>query len=272
MLTFKNELILLASLEIIQTILWVKLGQLRWVQIMDQELVVDKVLEEWTVSKRRNTPWIKIQWMKWTWMINNNGANRIIHTFLNMQVKWLHCRLKHQLRDLIQLLTIVFTIKRMHHICLDLLVLVDREIIKREVMTNKSTPIIWQTFTTCYKSTLAMAKREIILSKTKISTFKIKNNHRRLSNKKVLLSIRTDKVMVVQRLEYLFIIIIRALVAMEEIRFSLLTPVGKRILISRSIYNRSFSSWQIQINNSRVSLNHIEMKTIEMVHHLNIEI
>jgi len=268
---FKNELILLASLETIQTILWVKLETLRLVQITDQELAVDKVLEEWTVSKRRNTPWIKIQWMKWTWMINS-GANKIIHTFLSTQVKWLQCRLKHQLRDLIQLLTIVFTIKRMHLICLDLLVLVDREIIKREVMTNKSTPIIWQTFTICYKSTLAMAKREIILSKTKISTFKIKNNHHKLSNKKVLLSIRTDKVMVVQRLEYLFIIIIRALEAMEEIRFSLLTPVGKRILISRSIYNRSFSSWQIQINNSRVSLNHIEMKMIEMVHHLNTEI
>ena len=74
--------------------------------------------------------------------------------------------------------------------------------------------------------------------------------------------------MEVQRVELL--LIIRALV--YRIRFSLLIPVDKRIIISQSISSRSFNNWPIQINNSRVRLNHIEMKMTEMVRHLHTEI
>ena len=63
------------------------------------------------------------------------------------------------------------------HIHLDLLVLEAWEI-NQEEMTNKSTLTTWQIFTICYKNTLVMVKKVKIHNQTKISTFKIKNQHK----------------------------------------------------------------------------------------------
>ena len=57
----------------------------------------------------------------------------------------------------------------------------------------------------------------------------------------------------------------------DKIKFLLLILVEQRT-ISQNISNRSFNNWQIQINNSLVNLNQIEMKTTEMELHLSIEI
>ena len=68
------------------------------------------------------------------------------------------------------------------------------------------------------------------------------------------------------------VLIIRVLVIMDlRLKSTLHILVDKRI-ISLNIFSRSFSNWQIQINNSRVRLNNTEMKTIEMVLHLKTEI